>query len=220
MTVSKRIFDVVLALLLLIPVVPLSLALAALIWLREGRPVFYLSERMRSADTSFLLLKFRTMQIVAQDSGVSGQDKAHRITPSGAMLRRTRLDELPQLWNILRGDMSFVGPRPPLRQYVEMFPELYAQVLVSRPGVTGLATLLFKDIEARLLATSSSADETEAIYVRRCVPRKAALDLVYQRNRSLCWDVLLVFATIFPRLPKVLAGSATITDKSRSEKAP
>lgn len=201
MTTQKRVFDLVWAALLLVPLVPIGTVIAFVILLRDGRPVFYLSERMRSPSQPFNLVKFRTMVPVDSDSGVSGRDKAHRITTTGAVLRKLRLDEIPQIINILRGDMSFVGPRPPLRQYVEQFPELYAEVLRSRPGVTGLATLVFKDTEARLLEACTTADATEAVYVRRCVPRKATLDLIYQRQSSLCWDTVMMFATVFPRLP-------------------
>jgi lipopolysaccharide/colanic/teichoic acid biosynthesis glycosyltransferase len=119
------------------------------------------------------------------------------------VLRRWRLDELPQLWNVLRGDMSFVGPRPPLRRYVEAFPELYADVLRARPGITGLATLIYHAEEERLLAPCRTAAETEAVYVRRCVPRKAQLDLIYAARRDLCLDLWIMFATVFRRLPVV-----------------
>ena len=98
---------------------------------------------MKAPGVPFHLWKLRTMTVVREDSGVSGGDKAARITPVGRFLRRARLDEIPQLWNVIRGDMSFVGPRPPLRLYVERFPALYAEVLKSRPGITGLATLHF-----------------------------------------------------------------------------
>ncbi|RME18413.1 MAG: sugar transferase, partial [Alphaproteobacteria bacterium] len=113
----------------------------------------------------------------------------------------TRLDELPQLWNVLRGDISFVGPRPPDPRYVEMFPELYAEVLKSRPGVTGLATLAYHETEERLLAACKTPQQTEKVYVERCVPRKARLDLIYGRNQTLCFDILLMLHTVFRRLP-------------------
>ncbi len=92
--------------------------------------------------------------------------------------------------------MSFVGPRPPLRQYVEAFPDLYAEVLECRPGVTGLATLLFHRHEERLLAGCASAEETDRVYVRRCIPRKARLDLIYRRRRSLCFDLAILARTV------------------------
>ncbi|WP_343503119.1 sugar transferase [Alloyangia pacifica] len=200
MTVSKRVLDICFAALLLVLLSPLILGICLVLLLRDGRPVFYLSERMRSPDRGFRLWKFRTMRPDAGDRGVSGGDKIDRISETGKFLRRHRLDELPQLWNILRGDISFVGPRPPLRRYTEMFPELYAEVLRARPGVTGLATLAFHRTEERLLAPCRDADETEGVYCRRCVPRKARLDLIYARRRSLCYDLRLMAATVVRRV--------------------
>jgi lipopolysaccharide/colanic/teichoic acid biosynthesis glycosyltransferase len=137
------------------------------------------------------------MGMSSTDSGVSGGDKTARITRTGTFLRRHRLDEIPQLWNVLRGDISFVGPRPPLRSYVEQFPDIYREVLKSRPGITGMATLTFHRTEERLLADCKTAAETEAVYIRRCVPRKARLDLIYARRRTVCSDLKLMFATVF-----------------------
>ena len=196
MTWRKRIFDLFFASLLVIILGPIILWLIWMIWRREGGSVFYAAERMKTPTQSFHLWKFRTMSVVEDDSGVSGADKAARVTPTGAWLRRRRLDEFPQLWNILKGDLSFVGPRPPLREYVDRFPEIYAQVLQSRPGVTGLATVAFHKHEERLLAPCTTAEETDAVYCRVCIPRKARLDLIYQRNQSTCYDFDLVFQTI------------------------
>jgi len=206
MTFGKRLFDITLALVLaLVLALPFGLLLIVLL-LREGRPVFYVSERMRAPGRPFRLWKLRTMSVVAADSGVSGGDKAARITPMGRLLRRSRLDEVPQLWNVLKGDMSFVGPRPPLRLYVERFPDLYAQVLQSRPGITGLATLRYHAHEERLLRACTSAAETDAVYSRRCVPRKAALDLIYQHRRTLCLDLMLLWQTASRVLFRKLRG--------------
>lgn len=196
MTPAKRALDLVAALFL---VVLLALPFALLVlWLvlREGRPVFYVAERMHAPGRPFRLWKLRTMTAVRGDSGVSGGDKAARITATGRLLRKTRADEIPQLWNVIRGDMSFVGPRPPLRQYVERFPDLYAQVLRSRPGITGLATLRYHRHEERLLARCRTPQETDALYARACVPRKARLDLIYQRRRNLCMDMALMVETL------------------------
>ena len=197
MTPAKRTFDVLLALcgicLLILP----GLILVGFLLLVQGRPIFYWSERMKTPDHAFLLWKFRTMRRANIDSGVSGGDKLARITRTGHFLRRSRLDEVPQLWNILRGDMSFVGPRPPLRQYVERFPTLYTNVLQSRPGVTGLATLVFHKREAHLLALCETGAQTDTVYVARCIPRKARLDLIYVQNQTLLLDVTLIMRTIF-----------------------
>jgi len=193
---GQRLFDLALALVLCVPLLPVIAAVAALVLLRDGRPVLYGSERMAAPGRPFTLWKFRTMTVAPADAGVTGGDKSARVTPLGRRLRALRLDELPQLWNILRGDIGFVGPRPPLRAYVERFPELYARVLRSRPGVTGLATLVFHRHEARLLSGTRDAAETDAVYVRRCIPRKARLDLIHQRNRSLCFDLGLIARTV------------------------
>ncbi|MBY5933580.1 sugar transferase [Tateyamaria omphalii] len=196
MTWRKRIFDLFFASLLVIILGPIIIYLIWVIWRKQGRPLFYVAERMKSPTESFGLWKFRTMTVVDADQGVSGGHKDTRITPLGAKLRAKRLDEFPQLWNILKGDLSFVGPRPPLREYVERFPDLYGKVLKSRPGVTGLATIRFHKHEDRLLARCDTAEETDDLYCRICVPRKARLDLIYQRNQNTCYDFDLVFQTI------------------------
>ena len=163
MTLSKRLLDLILAL-LLVAILALPFGLLVLVLLcSEGRPVFYVAERMRAPGQPFLLWKLRTMSVMAPEVGVSGGNKSSRITATGRFLRRSRLDEVPQLWNVIRGDMSFVGPRPPLRLYVERYPDLYAQVLRSRPGITGLATLTFHRHEERLLADCTSTSETDAV---------------------------------------------------------
>jgi lipopolysaccharide/colanic/teichoic acid biosynthesis glycosyltransferase len=196
MTPQKRALDLIFALILAVTLAPVIAGLIVWLLLKQGRPVFYVAERMKTPTEPFLLWKFRTMTQAAGDSGVSGGDKAARITPAGAWLRRTRLDELPQIWNILKGDLSFVGPRPPLRQYVEAHPALYAAVLRARPGVTGLASIVYHRHEARLLARCTTREETDALYSRLCVPAKARLDLIYLRHRSICFDFDLVFQTI------------------------
>ena len=196
MTWRKRIFDLFFASLLVVILGPILIGLLIWLLIKEGRPLFYVAERMKAPGQPFNLWKLRTMTVSEADRGVSGGDKEGRITPTGAWLRAKRLDEFPQLWNILRGDLSFVGPRPPLREYVERFPEIYGEVLKSRPGVTGLATIRFHKHEDRLLARCKTPEETDAVYVRICVPRKARLDLIYQQNQSTCYDFDLVFQTI------------------------
>ncbi|WP_375569896.1 sugar transferase [Seohaeicola saemankumensis] len=227
MTPQKRLLDLTLVILLSPFLLPILAALVLVVWLREGRPILYSSERMQSPTRSFLLWKLRTMRTASEDSGVTGGDKSARITPTGQILRKRRLDELPQIFNILCGDISFVGPRPPLRVYVERFPEIYQKVLQSRPGVTGLASLVYARHEAHLLARCESAEETDAIYARACIPRKARLDLIYQRNQSLLLDVWLVFLTaarLFGfaqgrRLPRK-QHSVTLTQPNSQPSAP
>ncbi len=196
MTLRKRLFDLFFASLLVVILGPILIGLLGYIWWREGRPLFYVAERMKTPTEPLNLWKLRTMTVVPEDQGVSGGDKSARVTPTGRWLRAKRLDEFPQLWNILKGDLSFVGPRPPLREYVERFPDIYDEVLKSRPGVTGLATIRFHKHEDALLQRCKTAAETDDIYTRICVPRKARLDLIYQRHQSTCYDFDLVFQTI------------------------
>lgn len=197
MTQRKRLFDLALALVLAGPLAVVIGVAALVLLVLQGRPVFFAAERMHSPGRAFTLWKFRTMRPADEDRGVSGGDKAARLTGPGRLLRKTRLDELPQILNILKGEMSFVGPRPPLRQYVEAFPALYAEVLKARPGVTGLASLVYHRHEERLLAICRTAEETDRVYRRRCVPTKARLDILYGQRQSLCFDVAIICRTIF-----------------------
>ena len=197
MPLSKRLLDILVAVVLMVLLAPVMLILAAVILILDGGPIFYVSERMKTPTQGFGLIKFRTMRPDSADQGVSGGDKESRITRTGRFLRRSRLDELPQLWNILKGDMSFVGPRPPLRVYVQDYPQIYGLVLRSRPGLTGLATLAYHRHEQRLLAQCQTAAETDAVYRRACIPRKARLDLIYQSRRGLCFDLALMWRTVF-----------------------
>jgi len=173
MTYSKRLFDLLFAAVLSILLFPLVLVTSLIILLLDGGPVFYVSERMRTPTQGFQLIKFRTMKLAMNDGGVSGGDKSARITRTGSFLRRSRLDEVPQLWNVLRGDISFVGPRPPLRQYVARFPKVYEAVLRSRPGITGLASVYFHAHEEHLLSRCQTAAETDAIYARHAIAQPA-----------------------------------------------
>nr|WP_167620032.1 sugar transferase [Paracoccus ravus] len=228
MTVGKRLFDILLALVLLVPLSLLMLVVAFLLVVTQGRPVFYVAPRMRAPGQQFSLLKFRTMLGEEGDFGATGAHKHWRITRVGRFLRRTRIDELPQLFNILRGDMSFVGPRPPLPEYVERFPALYNQVLTNRPGVTGLATMIYHVHEDRIMARCKTAEATEAAYYRRCLPTKLRLDLIYQRRRNLRVDLWIIWHTVMTVLVpnwqgrgRKRASSTTVPprDKAASAKA-
>lgn len=195
---TKRLFDIVLSLVLLVLLAPLWIGVIAWMVIKRDLPIFYVSERMKTTDRAFSLIKFRTMRPPSADeenSGVSGGDKSDRITPLGHALRSKRLDEVPQLINILKGDMSFVGPRPPLRQYTQSHKALYREVLKSKPGVTGLASLSFHRHEEFVLANAASIEETDTLYKRRCIPRKAAIDLIYQRHSNVCFDFVILWRT-------------------------
>ena len=197
MTPGKRLLDLSLTVPTAMIALPLLVLIALVLLIREGRPIFYVSERMKTHDTPFKLYKFRTMRPAppGAEGGVTGGDKSDRMSDFHRALRKSRLDELPQLWNVIRGDMSLVGPRPPLKGYVDDYPEIYREVLTCRPGVTGLASLVFHGHEENLLRTCKTAQETDEVYRRRCIPRKARLDLIYKSNQSVCGDILLIVRT-------------------------
>lgn len=195
---TKRLFDLTGAIIATLLFSPIILGVATIMFVSGDRPILYVSERMKNLNEGFSLYKFRTMLPPASDennAGVSGADKANRITRLGHVLRKYRLDELPQLINIIKGDMSLVGPRPPLRYYTEMFPDIYEKVLKDRPGVTGLASMIFHRHEESILQNASTPEETDDLYQRRCIPRKARIDLIYSRNRSICYDTAILFQT-------------------------
>ncbi|WP_380056257.1 sugar transferase [Falsihalocynthiibacter sp. SS001] len=196
MTWQKRFLDISLSCLcILIFAIPFIVLLVVLLVL-QGRPIFYVSERMKTPTQGFMLWKLRSMEVSTSNSGVTGGDKKKRYTRFGHQLRKFRLDEFPQVWNVLRGDMSIVGPRPPLRNYVEDYPELYAEVLKARPGITGLATLTYHQHETKILARCKTAKQTDAAYRKRCIPQKARLDLIYQEHQSICFDVSILWKTL------------------------
>lgn len=203
MTPLKRLLDIVCAFLLIIVLAVPFMGLVAIILVLQGRPIFHVSERMKTPTKSFKLWKLRSMYPAPPGDGdeATGAYKRARITPIGRFIRRSRVDEIPQLWNVLKGDMSFVGPRPPIRKYVDLYPEIYGRVLRSRPGITGLASLHYHRHEENLLAHSHSREETEEIYTRNCIPRKARLDLIYQSNRTTCLDFKLMLLTAAKVLP-------------------
>lgn len=199
----KRLFDIVFALLLCIPVIPALVVLYVIVVMKDGRPFIYRSKRNSTFTKTFDLLKIRTMRTVPEHEnvGVTGGHKKNRITPMGKFLRAHRLDELPQVWNVLKGDMSFVGPRPPEPRYVEACPEIYREVLKDRPGITGLASIIFHTHEEKMLAACDTQKESEGVYIRRCVPRKAQLDHIYHLNKSLRLDLYILYLTAAKLFP-------------------
>lgn len=183
MTRAKRAFDLGFLFLSLPLMVPLAAIVTLLHLLMEGRPLIYRALRVGQNGKPFQQLKFRTLRAEQRSGqGVSGGYKTQALSRFARVMRRSRLDELPQLVNILRGEMSWVGPRPPDPAHVAARPTDFARVLQSRPGLTGLATLLLHRYEDRLLRDCQSHQETEAVYLRRCLPKKLKLDLIYQRR--------------------------------------
>lgn len=196
------IWDRLIALAVLPIVMLILVALAPVVLIAQGRPFFFASQRMMTPQRTFTLWKIRTMRRPpACACSVLGGDLADAVTPIGRVLRRFRLDELPQIYNVLKGEMRFIGPRPPLRRYVQSHPDLYRRVLLSKPGITGLATVMLHQREDRILSRCQTAEETDRAYRAHCIAPKARLDLLYQRRQSVGLDILILFWT-FARLSR------------------
>lgn len=192
MTVSKRLFDLLATTAGLLVIWPLFLGIALAIKLDDGGPVFFRHERVGRKGQPFRMWKFRSMRVDAPRLGgpltVAGDP---RITRVGRWLRRSKLDELPQLLNVLAGDMSLVGPRPEVARYVEMYDEAQRRVLELTPGITDPASIRYRDEENVLAAAS----DPEAAYVGQIMPEKIRINLEHAANANLLRDLGVILAT-------------------------
>jgi lipopolysaccharide/colanic/teichoic acid biosynthesis glycosyltransferase len=189
----KRSFDFLAALLAIVVLSPVFIIVGALVAITSQGPLLYRQKRVGRDGRLFEICKFRTMCVGADRSGpsVTASDD-ERITPIGRWLRISKLDEIPQLFNVLRGDMSLVGPRPQVPQFVEHFdPNLRELVLRVRPGITGPTAIRFRH-EEQLLANQP---DRENFYIRTILPIKLEMDVDYVANRSMGEDMKILFAT-------------------------
>ncbi len=194
----KRAFDVVVAAAGLVMTSPVIAAAALAVKLESSGPAFYSGPRAGMEGRAFRIHKLRTMRAGAPGPAVTAGDDP-RITRVGRFLRRTKLDELPQLFNVLKGDMSLVGPRPEDPKYVALYTPEQRAVLAVRPGITGPAVLRFIDEEAIL-----RGGDPETGYVRDVMPRKLAVDLEYVRHASFAGDLRILGRTLLTVLGRPL----------------
>ncbi|MFO8061608.1 MAG: sugar transferase [bacterium] len=185
--VFKRIFDIISSVLLLMAAMPFILIIALLLLITEGRPVFFIQKRIGKDGRHFDLFKFRTMIVDAIDKGdgIFIKDKDTRITGPGYILRRYSLDELPQLFNVIKGDMSVVGPRPPLTYYpyrYEDYPDKYSERFRVKPGLTGLA---------QINGRNNIQWEERFVY-----------DIEYINNNSFHFDIIILLKSVYKVLNK------------------
>jgi lipopolysaccharide/colanic/teichoic acid biosynthesis glycosyltransferase len=187
----KRLFDILVSAAALVLLLPILLGVAIAIKLSSPGPIFYRAVRVGRHGVPFKLYKFRSMVVNADKIG-AGITTAHdpRITPIGRFLRRTKLDELPQLINVLRGEMSLVGPRPEDPRYVALYTEEQRRVLRARPGMTSLASVRYRDEQALL-----SGADWETRYVQQIMPDKLAIDLQYMERATLLSDLGVLWQT-------------------------
>ena len=194
----KRCIDLVVAIALLVFLSPVFAVAAMAVKCSGSGPIFFRQVRVGRGGKPFEILKFRTMRTTRSPGPLITGAGDPRVTRVGRVLRRWKVDELPQLVNVLRGEMSVVGPRPEVPRYVDMFAEQYRELLAVRPGITDIASMAFRDEEI-LLGRSPNPED---LYVREILPRKLALSHAYVRRRSFGLDLRLIartVATIFGR---------------------
>lgn len=189
----KRAFDILVSLLLLIILLPLFIIISIVIKVDSEGPVFFKQERVTEYGRIFKIFKFRTMVSDADKLGsqVTVKDDC-RITRSGKLFRKIRIDELPQLINILIGDMSFVGTRPEVLKYVELYTDKMKSTLLMKAGVTSLASIKFKD-EEKLLQSSDNVDKS---YIENILPKKMEYNLEYIKEFNFFYDIKLILMTV------------------------
>lgn len=190
----KRLFDIVCSFFGLVFLSWLFVFVALWVGLSSKGGVFYRQRRVGRCNRDFTIYKFRSMRVNSDRQGlltIGGRDG--RITKVGVFIRKYKLDELPQLFNVLRGDMSFVGPRPEVRKYVELYTEEQKKVLTVRPGITSLSSIKYRN-ENEILSRS---DNPEQYYIDVIMQDKLAIELDYLEQRSLLTDIKVIFQTIF-----------------------
>jgi len=191
--ISKRLFDIFFSIVGLTILLPLFLVIALVIAIESKGGVFYLQHRVGKNNIDFKLYKFRTMFVNSDKSGlITVGMRDSRITKVGYILRKYKFDELPQLLNVLQGSMSFVGPRPEVRKYVELYNDTQLKVLKVKPGITDYASIEYSN-ENELLGNASDPDQ---LYVEVIMPAKLSLNLKYIDEISIATDVKLILQTI------------------------
>jgi lipopolysaccharide/colanic/teichoic acid biosynthesis glycosyltransferase len=197
--IAKRAFDILVAALGLVVFSPLLLAVMLATWLQDGHSPFYIAPRVARGGGVFRMVKFRTMVVNADRiGGASTAATDRRITPVGKFVRAYKLDELIQLWNVLKGDMSLVGPRPQVPSDAALYTAAERRMLTVRPGITDPASIVFSD-EGEVL---KGTDDPDGLYDRIIRPWKSRLALAYIDHRSLLIDLWLILLTVVAILSK------------------
>lgn len=189
----KRLFDIFNSIFGIIVLFPLFMAIAILIKLNSRGPIFFFQNRIGKNGKEFRILKFRTMTTFSskKNDGFEPGDIS-RITAVGRILRITKMDEFPQLINIIKGDMSFVGPRPEVKKWTEFYPEKWKVVLSVKPGITDKASIEFRNEEELL----SKSEYPEEVYLNKILPIKLDLNIDYAKNHTFSGDLIIILRTL------------------------
>lgn len=190
----KRFFDLLISIISLVLLSPILVIVSFSIIVDNGFPIFFVQRRVGRYEKEFGLIKFRSMRNLRKDESdlqiTIGRNE--RITIVGSFLRKYKLDELPQLINILKGDMSFVGPRPEVPQYVALYNSQQLNVLTIRPGLTDYASIKYRN-ESEILESSSNP---ERMYIEKVMPDKLKINLEYVSNQSFIGDLVIILKTL------------------------
>ena len=189
-----RFFDLLISFLGIILISPILVIVSLLIIIDSKLPVFYKQKRVGQFNRDFELLKFRTMRVDKENNSFLTTNKnANRITASGYYLRKFKFDELPQLINVLKGEMSIVGPRPEVRKYVSLYTDEQKEILNIKPGMTDYASIKFINEEEIL----SGAEDPEEYYINKVLPEKILLSKIYYNNNSVKEYFKIIFITLY-----------------------
>lgn len=195
----KRSFDVIFAIIGLIILFPLLVIISVLIKLDSQGPVLFVQNRVGRFNKDFSIYKFRSMRVQSDKKGLLTLGNSDsRVTKIGYFIRRYKIDEFPQLYNILKGDMSFVGPRPELRFYVNYYKEDDLKIFNVRPGLTGLASLKYRN-EVELL---KAANDPEKFYIQHIIPDKLRFNKIYIKNKNFILDFKILLKTMIEVITK------------------
>ena len=190
----KWLFDKILAIGFLVIASPLLLLISLLIKLDSKGSIFFIQSRVGRFGKEFKIIKFRTMYQNNKSNNLLTQGEADiRITRIGKVIRKIHFDEVIQLINVLKGEMSLVGPRPEVEKYTNYYPQLWEKVLKVKPGITGLTVLNYSDYEYRLL---SKAKNREQVYIKKLLPLKLKSDILYIKKQSFIIDLLIIAYTL------------------------
>lgn len=193
----KRIFDFIFSLIGLIVLIPIMVLIYILIKIKMPGPVFFKQKRVGQFGELFVMVKFRTMKVDHGGSSISVKGES-RITPLGATLRKYKLDELPELWNVLKGEMSFVGPRPDVPGYADNLQGEDKKILLLKPGITGPASMKYSNEEEILALQTDPKNYNDTVIY----PDKVRINIEYLKRRSITMDIWLIILTVVGRKPK------------------
>ena len=192
--IVKRLFDIICSSIIILISLPFAIVIAVAVWILDGWPIFFVQKRVGRNRKLFNMYKFRTMRVLrGSEMGAFDAGNGNRVTPLGQFLRKSKMDELPQLFNVIIGDMSLVGPRPEVEKWVNAYPYLWEKALSVKPGITDYASIKFRNEEQIL----GSSPDPETAYRDVILPQKLSLYNQYVDGISLSLDIGIIIKTVW-----------------------